>query len=94
MANAVVAFAAALFVLMIVAMATAIGFATRGAVAANWEIIEVLHFVGASDAFIAREFETFSPPWASRRAHRRSIGDCLLFRGVDIVRMVVALDRR
>src|SRR5580704_451287 len=58
MANAVVALAAALFVLMIVAMATAIGFATRGAVAANWEIIEVLHFVGASDAFIAREFET------------------------------------
>jgi len=58
MANAVVALAAALFVLMIVAMATAIGFATRGAVAANREIIEVLHFVGASDAFIAREFET------------------------------------
>jgi cell division transport system permease protein len=70
MANAVVALAAALFVLMIVAMATAIGFATRGAVAANWEIIEVLHFVGASDAFIAREFET----------HFRSLG----FRGALI----------
>jgi cell division transport system permease protein len=58
MANAMVALAAAIFALMIVAMATAIGFATRGAVAANREIIEVLHFVGASDAFIAREFET------------------------------------
>jgi cell division transport system permease protein len=58
MANSVVALAAALFVLMIIAMATAIGFATRGAVAANWEIIEVLHLVGASDVFIAREFET------------------------------------
>ena len=58
MANAVVALAVALFALMMVAMATAIGFATRGAVAANREIIEVLHFVGASDGFIAREFET------------------------------------
>ena len=57
MANAIVALAAALFALMNVAMATAIGFATRGAVAANREIIEVLHFVGASDSFIARQFE-------------------------------------
>lgn len=58
MADAVVVLAAALFVLMIVAMATAIGFATRGAVAANREIVEVLHLVGASNGFIAREFQT------------------------------------
>lgn len=58
MANAVVFLGAATFALMISAMAIAIGFATRGAVAANREIIEVLHFVGASDRFIAREFET------------------------------------
>jgi len=58
MANAVVILAAALFVLMIVAMGTAIGFATRGAVAANREIVEVLHLVGASNGFIAREFQT------------------------------------
>ena len=58
MADAVVALAAALFVLMIVAMGTAIGFATRGAMAGNREIVEVLHLVGASDAFIAREFQT------------------------------------
>lgn len=70
MANAVVVFAMATFALMIVAMAIAIGFATRGAVAANREIIEVLHFVGASDRFIAREFET----------HFRNIG----FRGALI----------
>ncbi len=67
MANAVVILALCLFALMIVAMAIAIGFATRGAVAANREIIEALHFVGASDRFIAREFET----------HFRNIG----FRG-------------
>jgi cell division transport system permease protein len=58
MADAVVILAAALFALMIAAMGTAIGFATRGAVAGNREIVEVLHLVGASDAFIAGEFET------------------------------------
>lgn len=58
MADAVVVIAIALFALMNAAMAIAIGFATRGAVAANREIIEVLHFVGASDRFIAGEFET------------------------------------
>lgn len=57
MAGAVVFLALAALGLMIVAMAIAIGFATRAAVAANREIIEVLHFVGASDRFIAREFE-------------------------------------
>jgi len=57
MADAVVILAAALFVLMIVAMGTAIGFATRGAVAGNREIVEVLHLVGASNGFIAREFQ-------------------------------------
>lgn len=58
MAGAVVFLALAALGLMIVAMAIAIGFATRAAVAANREIIEVLHFVGASDSFIAREFES------------------------------------
>jgi cell division transport system permease protein len=58
MARAIVILAAALFVLMIVAMGTAIGFATRGAMAGAREIVEVLHLVGASDAFIASEFET------------------------------------
>jgi cell division transport system permease protein len=70
MANAVVTLAAALFALMIVAMGTAIAFATRGAVAANREIVEVLHLVGASNAFIAREFQ----------AHFRRLG----FRGALI----------
>ncbi len=58
MAGAVVALAAALFVLVMIAMATAIGFATRGAVAENREIVEVLHFVGASDRFVANQFHS------------------------------------
>jgi cell division transport system permease protein len=32
-------------------------FATRGAMATNRPIVEVLHFVGARDGFIAREFQ-------------------------------------
>jgi len=31
--------------------------ATRSSLASNREIVEVLHFVGATDRFIAREFE-------------------------------------
>jgi cell division transport system permease protein len=57
MADAIVIFALALFLLMISAMMLAIGFATRGAMAGNREIIEVLHFVGAADGFISRQFQ-------------------------------------
>ena len=38
-------------------MLLAVAFATRGAMAGNHEIIGVLHFVGAEDRFIAREFQ-------------------------------------
>lgn len=46
-------------ILALVAMATTaiIVSATRSAMASNREIVEVLHFVGATDRFIAREFE-------------------------------------
>lgn len=57
MAGAIVAFAAALFALMIVAMGTAVGFATRGAMAGAREIVEVLHLVGAADSYIAGQFQ-------------------------------------
>ncbi len=48
-----------LAILILVASATTaiIVSATRSAMASNREIVEVLHFVGASDRFIAREFE-------------------------------------
>jgi len=57
MANALVAIAILLLVLIVAAMALAISFATHGAMAGNREIIEVLHFVGASDRFISRQFQ-------------------------------------
>ena len=34
----------------------AVSFATRGVVSENKEVIEVMHFLGATDTFIAREF--------------------------------------
>jgi cell division transport system permease protein len=48
-----------LAVLILVGLATTaiIVSATRSAMASNREIVEVLHFVGATDRFIAREFE-------------------------------------
>jgi cell division transport system permease protein len=56
MANVLVAIAVVLFVLIVTAMGLAVSFATHGAMAGNKEIIEVLHFVGASDRFIAEQF--------------------------------------
>ncbi len=47
-------FVLALFVL---AMGLAVSFATRGAMASSREVVDVLHFVGASDQFIAKEFQ-------------------------------------
>jgi cell division transport system permease protein len=57
MARTVVAVAALIFALTVVAMGIAVASATRAAVATNREIVDVLHLVGAADAFIAREFQ-------------------------------------
>lgn len=56
MADTLIVVAAVVFVLVVVAMAFAVAFATRGAMAGNREIIDVLHFVGAEDRYIAAEF--------------------------------------
>jgi cell division transport system permease protein len=48
-----------LLVLTLIVLATvlAIIFATRGTMASNREIVDVLHFIGASNSFIAGEFQ-------------------------------------
>jgi cell division transport system permease protein len=46
----------AILALVIVATIISVSFATRGAMAANRPIVEVLHFVGAGDSFIANRF--------------------------------------
>jgi cell division transport system permease protein len=57
MAGSVVGAGIAILLLMIAATMLSVTFATRGAMAANKPVIEVLHFVGAKNAFIARHFQ-------------------------------------
>lgn len=57
MTNTLIGVAITLFALVVLAMALAVVFATRGAMAGNREIVDVLHFVGAEDSYIAREFQ-------------------------------------
>lgn len=57
MANTVVGIGAALVALVLAAAGLAIAFATRGAMEGNREVVDVLHFVGADDDYIAREFQ-------------------------------------
>jgi cell division transport system permease protein len=57
MARTVTVVGVALVMLVLAAAALAVAFATRGAMAGNREIVEVLHYVGADDRFIAREFQ-------------------------------------
>jgi cell division transport system permease protein len=58
MAGTVVVIATIILILVMIAMVLAVGFATRGAMAGNREIIEVLHLVGAADGYISRQFQT------------------------------------
>jgi cell division transport system permease protein len=57
MAGTVVVIATIICILVMIAMVLAVGFATRGAMAGNREIIEVLHLVGAADGYISRQFQ-------------------------------------
>jgi cell division transport system permease protein len=45
-----------ILVLVVIATVISVSFATRGAMAANRPIVEVLHFVGAGDRYIANRF--------------------------------------
>lgn len=56
MARTTVTIGVAVLALMLVATVLTVVFATRGAMAGNGHIIEVLHFVGAEARFIARQF--------------------------------------
>ncbi|WP_314952976.1 ABC transporter permease [Bradyrhizobium cosmicum] len=56
MTNATVLAGIGILALVIVATIISVSFATRGAMAANRPIVEVLHFVGAGDRYIANRF--------------------------------------
>ncbi|MCZ7641897.1 MAG: hypothetical protein M5U33_02920 [Pseudorhodoplanes sp.] len=57
MANAAVVTGAVILLLVLAAMILSVTFATRGAMASNRPVVEVLHLVGARDGFIAAEFQ-------------------------------------
>jgi cell division transport system permease protein len=56
MAETAVAAGVAILVLVIAVTVLSVTFATRGAMATNRPIIEVLHYVGATDGFVAGQF--------------------------------------
>lgn len=58
MAGTIIASGFAIVLLVMTAAALAVAFATRGAMAGSRDSVEVLHFVGADDDFIAREFQS------------------------------------
>ena len=57
MARTLVFIVVVIFMLVLTAMGLAVAFATRGAMAGTSEIVNVLHFVGAEDSFIAAQFK-------------------------------------
>ena len=57
MANTTVLGGIGVLLLMLAATILSVAFATRGAMAANRPIVEVLHFIGATDGFIASQFQ-------------------------------------
>lgn len=57
MANTIIGVGVVLVSLVLLAAGLAVTFATRGAMAGNREVVDVLHFVGANDDFIAKEFQ-------------------------------------
>jgi cell division transport system permease protein len=57
MANTAIAGGIGILALVLTATVLSVAFATRGAVATNRPIIEVLHFIGAKDGFIASQFQ-------------------------------------
>lgn len=57
MASVTVLVGLSILSLVFVATILSVVFATRGAMAGNKDVISVLHFVGAEDGYIAREFQ-------------------------------------
>ncbi len=57
MAGSAIAIGIAILVLVLTATVLTVTFATRGAMAANRPIVEVLHFIGATDSYVAGQFQ-------------------------------------
>ena len=57
MGRTLVILAVLVLILILSAMALAVAFATSGAMAGSREIVDVLHFVGATDDYICRQYQ-------------------------------------
>ena len=57
MAGTAIVAGVAVLVLVLAVTVISVTFATRGAMAANRPIVEVLHYVGATDSFVAGQFQ-------------------------------------
>ncbi len=57
MARTTVMIGTGVLILVFTAMVLTVVFATRGVISGNRHIVEVLHFVGAESAFVAKEFQ-------------------------------------
>ena len=76
MTGAIVFAGIGILILVIIATIISVSFATRGAMAANRPIVEVLHFVGAGDRYIANRFlRHFLRLGLRGRHHRRGCCD-------------------
>ncbi len=85
MAGAVVVAGFALLVLVLGSMVLSVVFATRAAMAGNRDVVEVLHFVGAEDSFIAREFQRHFLVLGLRGGIAGGLAACLLFVTLEFV---------
>jgi len=79
MARTTVVIGVAVLVLMLSATVLTVVFATRGAMAGNGHIIEVLHFVGAEARFIAAEFRRHFLLTGAKGAAAGGLGAVVVF---------------
>lgn len=73
-----------IFLLVLGATVLTVVFATRGAMASNREIVDVLHFVGADRNFIAREFEYHFLRLGLKGAGAGGLAAVLVFLGLGL----------
>src|SRR5690606_6817470 len=81
MARTTVTIGVAVLALILSATVLTVAFATRGAMAGNGHIIEVLHFVGAEAGFIAAEFRRHFLVTGAKGAAAGGIAAILVFIG-------------
>lgn len=79
MALTMVGIGTTVFLLMMAATVTTVVFATRGAMAGNKDVVDVLHFVGADSRFISREFQRHFLILGLKGAACGTLGAIILF---------------